>query len=372
MGLNERGFRRKLYDEILSDMESKAVSLFGDDVSLGTKTPLGMFLRVSAWTIGTVWQLVEKVYNSAFISTSEGVSLDRLVKNIGLYRRPASRSIGEVTFYGDNGTTITQGVLLTTDTGKTYRTTDYGTISGGQLTLSIESIDRGSIYNVTTGLINKTVNTIAGVNSVSNLSPTFNGLDTETDPELRSRYNLSLSKPGSSTVESIRATILAVEGVEECVVSQNNTMNELEGIPPKSIAPLVLGGTNEMVGKAIYSVKAAGIQSYGVTEVDVLDSLGNTHKIGFTRPTTVTVNVVATLSTTDQFPIDGTTQVGDKIKSYINSLSIGESVIFTKIIGVIQEVNGIVDIPVLTVNGVSTNLNITSNQIARHGTVSVT
>jgi len=137
-------------------------------------------------------------------------------------------------------------------------------------------------------------------------------------------------------------------------------MNEVNGIPPKSIAPFIFGGDDQEIANTIFLMKPGGIRSYGTTEIPVTDSRGEQHIIGFTRPNTIHIYVHVELKTDGNFPLDGYEQVRTKIIEYIggydedateyNGLGLGEDVIYTKIIAAIQQVTGIVDIPVLLVD----------------------
>lgn len=71
--LDEHGFKRKTYDELLTDMESKAKELFGEDINLSSHSALGVFLRIIAWFMALIHELAERVYNSGFISSADGV-----------------------------------------------------------------------------------------------------------------------------------------------------------------------------------------------------------------------------------------------------------------------------------------------------------
>jgi len=73
MLLNENGFQRKTYSDIVDEMEDKAKEQFGEDVNTSSRTPLGIIFRIIAWFLAGVWDIAERVYNSGFVSKSEGV-----------------------------------------------------------------------------------------------------------------------------------------------------------------------------------------------------------------------------------------------------------------------------------------------------------
>jgi len=371
-GLTEKGFRPKRYADIILEKERRARELMGADVNLSESSPLGIFNRLNAWEEARLWQELEKLYLSYFVSTSEGVSLDRNCSNIGVMRKPASRATGEVTFVGEDGTVIPAGFEMRTSTGISFVTTELATIEGGSVTVPIIAVSPGVEGNVDTGAITEVVSPLAGVTSLSNETPTTGGQNRETDFEYRERYYQSLANPGSSTVSAIEAAILGVEGVIYAQVRENDSIEEKDGIPPKSIAPLVYGGDGQTIAERIKDSKAGGIQCYGTEVYTVLDSRGNEQKIGITRPTEVEIDVLVELETDSLFPVDGVVQVTEAITEYINSLGIGQSIIYTRIISRIHSVPGIIDIPVLIVDGGTENVIIDITEVAIPGNINVT
>ncbi|HGZ2521479.1 TPA: baseplate J/gp47 family protein, partial [Enterococcus faecalis] len=113
--LDENGFKRKTYDEILYDMSEKAKALFGSDVNVSGHSVLGIIIRIVAWFLSISHELTERVYYSGFISQATGVSLDRLGANSGIYRTPATVAMVELEFSGKPGYIINEGVRFSTE-----------------------------------------------------------------------------------------------------------------------------------------------------------------------------------------------------------------------------------------------------------------
>ena len=379
--LNEKGFKRLTYDEILTQLEDRARAQFGQDLNVGRLSVMGILLRVIAWFLGLTWQLAEAVYLSAFISTAVGVSVDRVAKLLGITRRQAAPAFGEVTFTGLPGKVIELGTQIRgpKEDDPVYQTTSDLTLDGsGNGTVAIEALEAGTGSNVLANTLTELVEPDLDIYTVTNVNPIMNGVNTETDQELRDRYEDSLSTGGASTLESLRASLLGVSGVQTVLIEENDTMTELNGIPPKSFSALVYGGSDQDVAEAIYSVKPAGIRSFGTTEVDVQDSIGGTHTIGFERAEVVQIYVNVTLETNEFFPVDGLERVRTNIIKYIggidedetvyNGLGLGDDVIFTRIISAAHAVQGIDDVTVqlgTTEDQAGTsNIAITNRQVA--------
>ena len=375
-GLTNTGFKPKRYADILQAKEQRAREFFGNDVNLSESSPMGMMLRLDAWDLALAWQQLEEAYLSGFVSTSEGVSLDRKCQDIGIMRQLATRATGTIQFSGADGTQIFEGFEVQTATGIVFRTTTATTISGGLALAEIEAVVPGASGNVGAGAISRMVRPQAGVTGVTNPEPTTGARDTETDAQLRARYHRSVSKPGGSSPSAIEAALLDIEGVLDAKVRQNTKMvtDPETGIPPKAIAPIVWGGDPEEIVATLARAKTGGIQCWGEDVVhEITDSHGEKHIIGFNRPDIVTVNVAAVLSVDPAaFPSNGSTLVAAAIEGYLSGLALGEDVIYTRLISRIHSVPGIIDIPTLTVNGGTGNIAVAKTAVAVPGTITVT
>jgi len=369
-GLTNKGFKRKRYIDILQDKESRARELFGENVNLSERSPMGLFIRLNAWEESRAWQAAEDVYFASYISTAEGINLDRRAENI-IIRKPATKATGEITITGDSGTDVEAGFLAETEDGIQFVTTEDVTINGGSIDAPIEAVEPGSEGNVPAATITEIVNPVAGVETVTNIEATDNGEDRETDAELRERYFVAVEPPGLVT-----KVIMQIVGVQDAQVRHNDTMNMVGNIPPKSIAPLVYGGDGVEIAEAIFGSKAKGIESAAVgvdagleVEETITDEQGIEHTIGFARPEEQETYVDCELQTDEDFPEDGTDKVEQVIIDYIDSLGMGGNVVYTRIIAEIQSIPGVTDIPQLYVDvgafgtGQS-NINIDVDQVA--------
>lgn len=355
-GLTPQGFKRKKYDDIIADMEASARNLFGENVNLSERGPLGLLIRLVAWFLGILWQLAENVYNSGFIDTAEGAQLDNVIKYGGISRRKAEKAKGTITITGDEGAIIPRGFKVATSGGIVFETMKEASIpAAGEVDISIEAVEAGTNGNVPAGTITEIVNPIPGVESVTNELATKGGRNTETDSELQNRYFLSLSAAGASTIDSIRAALLRTEGVRAANVVENNSMQtDPDGRPPKSIECYVLGGKPKDIAQTILDYKAAGIETYGKETEIVKDISGTDREIKFSYADVVPIYVKITLATDAKFPTDGEKQIIKKLTEYIGGedadgniyagLNMGQKVVYTKLIDIIYNVPGVIDL----------------------------
>lgn len=377
-GLTENGFRRKSYGDILSDMEASARELFGDNVNLTERSPLGMFLKVIAWNQAEIWQMAEDVYNAGYIDTAEGLAQDNVSKFVTIERKAAQKAEGYILVSGNEGTRVPAGFRVETgEDAILFETTEERRIpAAGEIEIPIRAVRPGENGNVPANTINRIVNPIAGIREVINPEQLENGTDTEKDHEFRERYYRSISKGGSSTRASVEAALLNLANIEDAFVEENETMQEIDDIPPKSLAPYVFGGDDIEIAETILKSKAGGIRSYGDTEITVKDSRGADHTIGFTRPSTKDIYMNIELSKKDDYTGDG--NVKQALIEYIGGqdvegrnhrgLRIGENVTLSKIIAK-SMVQGVKDVFVeLSTDGEAfdtTNIEIGPKEIAR-------
>lgn len=72
--LDETGFQRQTYSELVDSIEDRAREQFGEDVNTSSKTPLGIIIRIFAWFLAGLWDIAERVYNSGFVSSLRACS----------------------------------------------------------------------------------------------------------------------------------------------------------------------------------------------------------------------------------------------------------------------------------------------------------
>lgn len=379
-GLDRHGFRRKTYPDILASMENRAKELFGENINLNNFSPLGMFLKILSWGLSILWQLAEKVYYSAFIDDAEGINLDKVARNTGVIRRGKQYSFGEITLVGEEGTIVTPDNLIIGTKGEVnFQPMNTVTIdSTGIVTVAIKSLVAGVESNVEANTITEIVTPIVGLNEVYNEEPTSGGRDAETDTEFRERYYQSLSRQGSSTVNSITASLYGIEEVRTALVVENTSMEVVEGRPPKSIQAYVLGGESKDVAQAIFSTKPAGIETTG-EQIEVIEDIsGLEHTVKFSYAAEKEIHIKIDLTKSAMYRSDGDNLIKSALVKYIGGtdidgqtyagLNIGNDVVLTKLISIVSNIEGVLDFDIqigLSPGDLATNnINIAQTEVA--------
>lgn len=173
---------------------------------------------------------------------------------------------------------------------------------------------------------------IAGWDSIINPIAATTGRLQETDPELRERFRNSKFVQSANILESLIDALSNVAGVTDVKVYENDTMLvSLEGVPPKSFMPIILGGLPSDIGNAIWTNKPVGISSAGDTTVQIVDSLGFSHDISYKRPTDVPVFVTVNISSLGDLAGDAPATIRQNIIDYGESnCFIGDDVIYSR------------------------------------------
>ncbi|ALT58354.1 baseplate component [Pseudomonas phage PaSzW-1] len=184
---------------------------------------------------------------------------------------------------------------------------------------------------------------IAGWDSVINPVPAIPGRLRETDDELRERFRNSKFVQATNILESLIDGLMNVEGVEDVRIIENDTDNPdpVHGVPGHSFLPIVLGGIPTEVAQSIWLNKPFGIGSVGDTEVQVVDSLGYTHRVNYQRPVEVPIEIKISVTNTGSMPENIEDILRPRIVAYgTENYKIGDDVIYSRFYAPIMEIPG--------------------------------
>lgn len=198
------------------------------------------------------------------------------------------------------------------------------------------------------GDLDTIVTLVDGWQAVANLVSGSVGRSTETDAELRRRYQTGVFRFGAATLPSIAPNIQReVSGIRAIKVFQNDTDVVVDGRLPHSLHVVVDGGIEEEIAAAIYKYKAAGIDTNGAIEKTVAASEGD-QLIRFDRPAPVYVWVKAALTllpaAEQPFPVDGFDLVAESINATGQAHEIGQDVIVQRFFAGIYQTKGIAEV----------------------------
>jgi uncharacterized phage protein gp47/JayE len=314
------------YADILAELQNAYYSIYGADSDLDADSQDGQFIAILAQAIYDTNQIAIAVYNAYSPATSQGTALSSVVKINGIERQSASNSTDVVTLMGVAGTVITGGqVGDNLSQGTIWNLPPSVTIpDSGTIDETVTCAEQGDIQ-FAPGSLTVILTPTRNWQSVTNIGPNSPGNPIESDATLRQRQAQSTALPSLSIIEGIYGAVAAISGVSELQIYENQTdITDGNGIPPHSIAVVVLGGDIQTIADTIALKKTPGTNTYGDISVLTVDQNGVPLTINFTELEQVPLFVTVTLN-----PLSGyTSLIGEEIQtavaSFINSLLSGE------------------------------------------------
>jgi uncharacterized phage protein gp47/JayE len=206
----------------------------------------------------------------------------------------------------------------------------------------------GEVQSVVVGEVTAEANTLTNIltpqlgwDSVTNPTSASAGRNLETDEELRLRFRETKFERASNILEALYSALINLEGVEEVRIYENDTdVMDAFGVPAHSFMPIIVGGVSSEIAQTIWENKPMGIRSYGDTVVVIFDTQGFSHNIGFERPDPVQIYISMNLTTDSTFPATGPDTIRSALIAYIDSLKIGDDVVYSRLYTPINLVPG--------------------------------
>lgn len=327
------GITAPTYAEILAGLTASYQSIYGSDAVLTPDTQDGQWLAVLAAAINDVNQAAIQVYNSYSPTYAQGAGLSSVVKINGLKREVASKSTVDVTIAGTVGTTITNGVVRD-DLGNLWNLPTTVTIPGpGEITVTATAQLIGSIV-VGPGAVTGINTPTAGWQSVTNIGSSVPGAPVELDGTLRQRQAVSTATPSQSIEGGILAGVRNLASVQAASIYENDSsVTDANGLPPNSIAVVVLGGDVQDIVDAIGSRKTPGTGTYGTTSGTYTDPEGFTNTINFFQMTQVHMFVDLTIRVSTLYSSTTTTYIQEALAAFISGLGNGVFSLLNRLYG---------------------------------------
>lgn len=299
--------------------------------NLDPSSPDGLKLASDAEIFANLDELAQKAYNSKDPNKATGVDLNVICALTGTTRSQGTPSTVELTLTGVNGTVIPAGKLVESPTeGSQWSIDNDVTISGGTTTVTATCTENGATA-ASIKTITRIVDTVGGWQAVSNPEVATLGTDRQSDALLRAVRRRSVSRPGNNQLDSMVGELFAVDGVRRVRVYENYTdVTDSNGLPRHSISPIIDGGADYDVAKAIFIKKNPGCNLYvsatPVTVADVYDQYpNNSTTITFSRPDYVDMVLDINIIDDGTLPVDVVQQVKDAIIEYSQGTLIDSS-----------------------------------------------
>lgn len=351
-------FSQDTYRNLLQDMLAKVPAIYDKREGGFMQTALGP----AAYVLEGFYLSLDQVQRSAFVQTAVGQSLDYLAVIAGLTRYPASAAVRLGVF----NTSVPIGSRFSTIGDNSINfvvTAAQETANQYQLTAETP----GTVGNDYSGAI-LPITTIPGLTSAQLTDILIPGDDEETDDELRQRLITALNeRPFGGNIASYRSYILGLDGVGALQVYP--TWNGGGTVKCSILGADYLPASSELVETVQNAVDPPPNQGLGIGMAPI------GAQVTITAPTSVTVNVSATLTLSAGTEI-GQVQsaVESALEAYLLSVRqewgtpIGETgldyaanVYVARVVSAIVNVTGVVNATNVQLNGSTEDLTLTEN-----------
>ncbi|MEK5171825.1 baseplate J/gp47 family protein [Heyndrickxia sp. FSL W8-0496] len=200
---------KEIHNEMLNDISNEYDKTDGSFIYDTTKPSANQFEKA--------YQSMNEVVEKFDVDNLTGEELERFIyQRTGQERRKATFSVGELEVKG-NGT-INQGDLFETKSGVQFISTETKLINQVG-NVKIRAVIPGNIGNTPAQQIIEIPISLAGINSITNIYPTTDGYDEESDDDLRERYKERIRTPATSgNIYHYKSWAKEVPGVGEVKV----------------------------------------------------------------------------------------------------------------------------------------------------------
>ena len=186
------------------------------------------------------------------------------------------------------------------------------------------------------GEINRLVAPLTGVSRVSNPMAATAGRAAETDAELAYRHGMAVYRLGRATLPALAANIRAdVPQIREIGVFANSGDTvDAYGRLPHSVHVVADGGDVEAIARAIWTYKAAGIDTHGSIVQEIQTDFGR-QTVRFDRIAPVYVWIQARITLLPEseqvFPAAGFAQIRENLLQASALFGLGDDVLYQKL-----------------------------------------
>lgn len=373
MALTTKDFST-LVQEMVSNVQGYASALV--DLTIGSilRASLESVSAVVMWLQGLILALLA----TTRAATSSGTDLDTWMADFGLTRLAATYASGLVTFSRFTPTiqaVVPVGAIVQTADGSQQFTVNLDTTNpaynaslGGyvipagssSVTASVTAVTSGSAANVVAGAISTLAQAIPGVDTVSNAAAFTNGSNAETDGALRVRFVSYVQSLSKATKAAVGYAITSLQQGLTYTLTENQTRAGV--YQPGYFFVVVDDGTGAPSSTLLSTVYNA---------IDAVRPLTITFDVF--APSVLTANVVMTIATASGYTHSAVTAIVQAaLQSYINTLPLGTSLSYSRLAQVAYDASpGVTNVTGVTLNGGTSDIAATSQQVVKAGTVVV-
>ena len=320
-----------LINRILENTSANNLDTREGSVSFNLLAPLAEELAKAYISMGDI-------LNLAFIEDTFGEYLEKRVNEFGIHRKDGEKATGAIKVTGIDDTFIGNGTIVTSNGLEYIVLNDI--VLPDEDTLYVEAMDIGYKYNLPAGSTFELAEPIFGIETLTNETAFENGVDIETDEELRERFKYIIQNPRTSgNVNDYKSWALECDGVGRVKIYPLWNGNG-------TVKVLIIGNDNLPCDtNTINLVKS---------HIEEKRPIGATVTVDTPELLELTINIEIKLNSA--YSLDDTReQITAVLQDYINNLE-DEDIIYYKALSAVGDLEAVDDIVTYKINDKQENI----------------
>ena len=284
------------------------------------------------------------ILSLGFIEDTFDTFLDKRVSEFGVYRKQGSKAIGEIKVEGEKGATIENGTIIKAN--DLYFTVLNDIELPNDNIIYVEANEVGYKYNLLANTSFELVENSNKITSLVNELDFENGVDIETDEDLRKRFVKVVNNPSASGNKNhYEEWALEVNGVGRAVVYPLWNGNG-------TVKVMIIGNDNKPVTDEI--VEAC--------KLHVEECMPIGCQLTVTTPSLLNVVIKASVEVKEGYTLeDIQLDFKDSLNKYLKDVT--TELTYSKVYGLLVNHAGVEDITDFNINNSNSNITISEDKI---------
>lgn len=327
--------RQRILDSMTNDIDKREGSFVSNMIS-----PVGV-------EFAKYYIELDNILSIMFLEDATNEYLDKKVYDFGIERKMGTVARGFIKVTGENGTHIPQNSEVISQGKLSFFTLEDAWINEGVALIEVEASDVGIEYNIIQNSIDKFVNNIVGVKSVTNEKEFKEGTNVETDEELRERFFEVIRRPATSGN----------------IYHYEQWAKEIDGINQARVKPLWNGnGTVKVIVSNDNNIVDDEIVSKCQEYINTVKPIGA--DVTVITPVPLDINVTANIYIENGYDaVKAKLDFEDNLNKYLSSCN--DTVIYTRVASCLGSVEGIKDYSELKLNGGVSNISFDDEKLPK-------
>lgn len=306
---------------------------------------LNTLASANAMSLVKAYMDMSDIMSIGFIEDTFDNFLDKRLSEFGVYRKTGTKATGQIKVTGKEGTVISNGTYFLCNDLRFIMLNDV-VIGEEDDICHVEAEEVGYKYNLPSGNTFTLIDKIEGVESLVNEEVFGNGVDIESDKDLRKRFVKVVNNPSSSGNKAhYEEWALEVNGVGRADVYPLWNGNG-------TVKVMIIGNDNKPVSDDVLENARLHIEK----------NMPIGCQLTVVTPTNLNIVISSSIELKESYElVEIKTEFEDKLNNYLKTVT--NELTYSKVYGLLANILGVEDITSLTVNDNNINISIAEDKI---------